>query len=370
VAARRTVLITGGAGFIGVNVASRLVRAGYRVVVLDDFSRLGSVRNAAWLAGAHPGSVEVLRGSLDDRRTLDAAVAGTTAVVHLAAQVAVTRSIDEPLADFDVNARGTLAVLEAARRLAPDAAFVYSSTNKVYGRLEGWCQPVPETAPIDPVTPYACSKACADQYVRDYHRTFGLPTVVLRQSCIYGPHQNGSEDQGWVAHFARAVLDGFPLTVYGDGGQVRDLLEVDDLAELYLLAIERIDRAAGRVFNIGGGPDHACDLLTAIARIERVTGRVAEVRFGPPRRGDQRFFVSDLGLVGRMLGWEPTRDLDAGLARLVAWCRGGPSPLAGEEAEGRRGLGRSGGGFAPGGPDARLEAPSWGPCHERRPVTT
>ena len=320
-AATPSVLITGGAGFIGVNVADRLVRAGYHVVVMDDFSRPGSDRNAAWLARVHPDATEVLRGSLDDPRALDAAVAGRRAVVHLAAQVAVTRSVADPMADFDVNARGTLGVLEAVRRRAPEAAFLYSSTNKVYGRLEGWDRPVPETAPVEPVTPYACSKACADQYVQDYHRTFGLPTVVLRQSCVYGPHQNGSEDQGWVAHFVRAILDGCPFTVYGDGRQVRDLLEVDDLADLYHAAIERIEHAAGRVFNVGGGPDHACDLLTVIGRIELATGRAATVRFAPARAGDQRFFVSDVGLAGRLLGWKPTRDLDAGLGRLVSWAR-------------------------------------------------
>jgi CDP-paratose 2-epimerase len=323
---RPSVLITGGAGFIGVNVAIRLLRAGHRVVVLDDLSRPGSDCNAAWLARAHPDCVEVVRGSLADARCLDRAVAGRRAVVHLAAQVAVTRSLDDPVADFEVNARGTLNLLEAARRSAPEAAFLYASTNKVYGRLEGRDQPVSETAPVDPDTPYACSKACADQYVRDYHRTFGLPTVVFRQSCIYGPHQNGSEDQGWVAHFVRAVLDGRPLTIYGDGRQVRDLLDVSDLADLYHLAIERIERAAGRIFNIGGGPERASDLLSVIDRIELATGCPATVRFGPERTGDQRFFVCDLSLVRAVLGWRPTHDLESGLRRLVAWARGGAAP--------------------------------------------
>lgn len=320
--ARPSVLITGGAGFVGVNVATRLLGAGYQVLVLDDFSRPGSARNAAWLARAHPRCAEVVGASLADRRTLEAAVTGRSAVVHLAAQVAVTCSLDDPLADFEANARGTLNLLEAVRRRAPEAAFLYASTNKVYGRLEGCERPVPETTPVRPETPYACSKACADQYVQDYHRTFGIPTVVLRQSCIYGPRQNGSEDQGWVAHFVHSVLDGRPLTVYGDGRQVRDLLEVGDLAELYLLAIERIERAAGHVFNIGGGPERADDLLTVIGRIELASGLEAAVRFGPARAGDQRFFVSDVGLVRAVLGWEPACDLDAGLRRLVSWAGG------------------------------------------------
>jgi CDP-paratose 2-epimerase len=321
--ARRSALITGGAGFIGVNVAERLIEAGWHVVLLDDLSRPGSAANAAWLASAYPQATDVVRGSIEDRQTLRQAVAGRAAIIHLAAQVAVTRSLGDPLADFHVNASGTLEVLEAARRLSPEAAFVYASTNKVYGPLDGWRRPVPETAPVEPRTPYACSKACADHYVQDYHHTFGLPTVVLRQSCVYGPRQNGSEDQGWVAHFARAILSGAPLTVYGDGRQVRDLLEVADLADLYRLAIERIDRAAGRVFNVGGGPDHAHDLLTVIRRVELATGRTAALRFGPGRAGDQRRFVSDLGLVGRVLGWAPSRDLDAGLGRLLAWMRRG-----------------------------------------------
>lgn len=326
-----SILITGGAGFVGVNVADQLAANGHSVDVLDDLRRPGSDRNAAWLTGRHPETVRLVRAALADRDALSRCVRGRDAVIHLAAQVAVTASLRDPLEDCAVNALGTLHVLEAIRLHAPEAAVLYASTNKVYGELAGRGTPVGEDVPLDPRTPYGCSKAAADQYVRDYHHTFGLRTVVFRQSCVYGPHQYGTEDQGWVAHFAHAILAGRPLTVYGDGRQVRDLLEVSDLARLYALAIAGIDRCAGLAVNVGGGPGNARDVVQVIGEIETLTGLEAGVGFAARRPGDQRYFVTDLSLARATLGWAPETGVPEGLARLVAWARtltGPPAPNA------------------------------------------
>ncbi len=249
-----TVLVTGGAGFVGANVADHLVRAGHRVLVIDDLRRPGSEQNAAWLTSTHGSLLDVLVAPLQDQRVMDAALAGCDVVVHLAAQVAVTGSLRDPGEDFEVNSRGTLRLLESVRRQASAVPFLYASTNKVYGPLPEVRGPVGEGQHLDPHTPYGCSKATADLYVREYHRSYGLRTVVFRQSCVYGPLQHGGEDQGWVAHFVHETLAGRAVTIFGDGRQVRDLLEVSDLVRLYELAIANIDRCAGRAFNVGGGP--------------------------------------------------------------------------------------------------------------------
>jgi CDP-paratose 2-epimerase len=264
----------------------------------------------------------VVVASLNEVSVLDAALADCDAVVHLAAQVAVTTSLHDPMEDFEVNGLGTLRLLESVRLRAPALPFVYASTNKVYGPLPETPGPVGEGAALDPHTPYGCSKATADFYVREYHRSFALRSVVLRQSCVYGPHQFGSEDQGWVAHFVHEAIAGRPLTIFGDGGQVRDLLEVSDLVRLYELVIASIDRCAGLALNVGGGPENARSLLDVVSTIRQLTGLEVAYRLAPPRPADQRSFVADVGRARGLLGWEPAIGVEEGLGRLIEWAYG------------------------------------------------
>jgi CDP-paratose 2-epimerase len=328
------VLITGGAGFVGANLAHALLTSGMRVRVLDDLSRHGVERNLAWLEARHAG-LEVVLGDVRDGEAVCEAVAGAGAVFHLAAQVAVTSSIDDPLGDFATNAMGTVAVLEAVRREGTHVPVVFTSTNKVYGSLEGLelveaetryepvraqdAMGVDEDAALDFRSPYGCSKGAADQYVLDYARTYGLPAVVFRMSCIYGPHQFGTEDQGWVAHFLIRAREARPITIYGDGKQVRDVLFVDDLVRALRLAAANAPRLAGQAFNIGGGPSHATSLLELIDLIGEIEGRAPTVRFAPWRVGDQRHYVTDPGRFGRAVGWVPTVGVRDGVRRLHAW---------------------------------------------------
>lgn len=312
-------LITGGAGFIGINAASHFGRTGWSVTLLDDLSRPGSEHNLAWGREQLGGELVFIRADVRDPAAVRRAVLGQDAILHLAAQVAVTTSISDPVRDFEVNAGGTLTLLEAVRQQAPEAVLVYASTNKVYGSLEGRRRAVPESQPLDPHTPYGCSKGTADQYVRDYARIYGMRTVVLRQSCIFGVHQHGREDQGWVAHFVHSILARKPITIYGDGRQVRDLLDVRDLCRLYSIVLNRIEACKGQVFNIGGGPDNASSPLDAIESIAQLTGFSPNYSFADPRPGDQRYYVSDIARVGRVLGWQPQVGVQAGLEHLVDW---------------------------------------------------
>ncbi len=328
-------LIAGGAGFIGSNLAERWLSRGWKVTVLDNFSRPGSEENAAWLAARHaPPALRVLRASVLDRQALRRAVEDAEVIVHLAGQVAVTTSLAEPFRDFCDNALGTLNVLEAARRFGRDPIVLYASTNKVYGPLgalrvveEATRYVVPErpfgideTHPLDLASPYACSKGCGDVYARDYARSYGLRTVVFRQSCVYGPRQFGVEDQGWVAWFLRAALAGRAITVYGNGKQVRDLLYIDDLLDAYDAAIERIGAVAGGVFNIGGGPANATSVWVEFEpQLSTLVGRQVEARQAPPRPGDQRYYVSDTRRATAALGWRPTTPIADGLERLLRW---------------------------------------------------
>ena len=333
-----TVLITGGAGFVGTNLADRLVRDGDRVLLLDNLSRAGVERNLAWLRAAHGDAVGFEVADIRDADAVGRAVARSTQVFHFAAQVAVTTSLDDPLTDFEVNARGTLTLLEAIRARPVPPPLVFTSTNKVYGKLGGiamdkagdrW-EPdsadlrrrgVAEDQPLDFHSPYGCSKGAADQYVLDYARTYGLPAVVFRMSCIYGPHQFGTEDQGWVAHFLIRALDGAPITLYGDGGQVRDILHVDDLVEAFLLARRHIAGIGGRAFNIGGGPANAVSLLHVIERIGALTGRRPDLAFGAWRPGDQAWYVSDTTGFAAVTGWRPRIAAADGIAGLYRWLR-------------------------------------------------
>ncbi len=311
------ILITGGAGFLGVNAADHFARSGWWVTLLDSLERPGTQANLDWVRRAH--GVGFVKADIRDRSALDLAVRGKDAVLHLAAQVAVTTSIRDPRMDFEVNARGTLNLLEAVRAHAPEAAVLYASTNKVYGGLEGTRRPVAEEQPLDFHSPYGCSKGAADQYVRDYARCFGLRTVVMRQSCIYGAHQYGTEDQGWVAHFVHSIMAGRPITIYGDGSQVRDLLDARDLCRLYVLAIDRIDHCRGDIFNVGGGPLNARDLLSVVRAIEELGGMKAASTFGDWRPGDQRYYVSDIRRAERVLGWRPEIGFETGLKDLMTW---------------------------------------------------
>lgn len=333
---RRTVLVTGGAGFIGCNLASRLLGAGFPVLLFDNLSRAGVAKNAQWLRDQHRGRVELEVGDVRDAAAVRAAVARVSHVFHLAAQVAVTTSLEQPEDDFDVNARGTLNVLEAARRAPEPPSILFTSTNKVYGALADvpltragrrygpedaspLAAGVAEDRPLDFHSPYGCSKGAADQYVLDYARSFGLRAAVFRMSCIYGPHQLGTEDQGWVAHFLIRAIEGQPITIFGDGLQVRDILDVGDLVDAMLTAHARIDDVSGHAFNVGGGPTNTTSLLELIELVAELRGEPPTLAWGPPRTGDQRWYVSDTRKLTRMLGWAPRTPVRDGVRRLYAW---------------------------------------------------
>lgn len=328
-------LITGGAGFIGCNYAHRLLGRGEPVMVLDSLVRPGSRHNLEWLRREHPhGSLRVDHTDVRDAGGVAAAVAGARVVVHLAGQTAVTTSVADPRGDFEHNALGTLNVLEAVRLAPHRPPVIYASTNKVYGALTAvpvaehptraafrdLPHGIPEDWPLDFHSPYGCSKGAGDQYTRDYARIYGLTTVVVRQSCIYGPRQMGLEDQGWVAWLAIAAVTGRPITIYGDGRQVRDLLWIDDLLDLYDAILAKGDAAAGRVFNAGGGPDRTLAVWAELGPLlEQRLGRRLPVTHAPARPGDQRVYVSDIRRAGRELGWTPGVGVEEGVGRLLEW---------------------------------------------------
>jgi CDP-paratose 2-epimerase len=332
---RGHILITGGAGFIGTNLANRLLSAGQQVLIYDDLSRAGSERNIAWLRESHGDRLHVEIADIRKRETLRTAVAAAEQVFHFAAQVAVTTSLTDPLHDFDVNAGGALNLLEEIRRRDNPPPLLFTSTNKVYGALadlplEKNCtryQPldaalrtgISEERPLDFHSPYGCSKGAADQYVRDYARTFGLPAVVFRMSCIYGPHQMGNEDQGWVAHFLIRAIEGKPIDVYGDGMQVRDILFADDLVDAFLLAQANIHTLSGQAFNIGGGLGNTISLLELLDLIARIRGERPVVRMKEWRPGDQRYYVSDTRKFKAATGWAPKVNAHEGIERLLQW---------------------------------------------------
>jgi CDP-paratose 2-epimerase len=333
------VLITGGAGFIGSNLAHRLLGAGRRVRIFDNISRPGVEQNLQWLRELHSERLEIVAGDVRDACAVARAVAGVGQVFHLAAQVAVTTSLVRPQEDFSTNAQGTLNVLEAIRSRPAPPPIVMTSTNKVYGALADLAlvtqgqryvpldagvraRGVAESRPLDFHSPYGCSKGCADQYVLDYARSYGLTTTVFRMSCIYGPRQFGTEDQGWVAHFMLRALRNEPITIYGDGMQVRDILFVDDLVDAFLLAEQHGARLAGRAFNMGGGPTHAISLLDLLDLIESLRGERPELEFDEWRTGDQRYYVSDTRAFERATGWQRRVAAEEGMARLYQWLAG------------------------------------------------
>ena len=330
------VLVTGGAGFIGSNLADSLAREGHRVLIYDALSRPGVEANLEWLREQHPGKIDAIIADIRDADRLREAAREAQAVFHMAAQVAVTTSMADPRDDFETNVGGTINVLEAVRATGRPAPVIFASTNKVYGDLadlefridQGGYLPhddavraygIGEDRPLDFHTPYGCSKGAADQYVLDYARSFDIPTAVLRMSCIYGRRQMGTEDQGWVAHFLIRALEGIPITLYGDGNQVRDILDVSNAVEAYLAAWRRIDQVKGRAFNLGGGPGNAVSLNTLLAEIERLLDRRIEICRADWRPGDQRYFVADTRAAQRALGLGPKVRWQHGVERLAAW---------------------------------------------------
>ena len=326
----RTALITGGAGFIGSNLAERLLSdPAMRVRIFDNFSRAGVAHNVQWLRSL-PGSrrLELLTGDVRDPIGVRQAAADADEIYHLAAQVAVTTSVDNPGHDFQVNAQGTFNVVEAARLSGRHPFLLFTSTNKVYGSLkrvpvevdgshyrpvaQGF-RGVTESEPLDFHSPYGCSKGAADQYVHDYARIYNLPTVVFRMSCIAGPRQFGNEDQGWVAHFLYSVLSGTPITVYGNGCQVRDVLHVYDLIDAMMAARNAVEHTRGNVFNVGGGISRAISVLELLQEIERRVGKPPRCRFREVRPGDQPLYISDTAKLQSLTGWSPARSLGATL---------------------------------------------------------
>ncbi len=327
------ILIIGGAGFIGSNAVDHFLRKGYPVSIFDNLSRKGAQHNIAALKKQWPTLAFTKGDIVTERKKLNRAVAAAEVVIHLAAQVAVTSSVNDPYFDFHTNALGTLHVLEAARASGHNPLVIYSSTNKVYGGMEqvrvvktpeGYRYKemksgISEAFPLDFHSPYGCSKGAADQYVHDYHRIYGLPTVVLRQSCIYGPRQFGVEDQGWLAWFTIAALLGKKITVYGDGYQSRDVLFVDDLCRLYERVIECLDIAAGKIYNVGGGPKHAHSVRGTLTHIGKAIEKEITFSRSAWRPGDQKVYVSDIRRAAQELGWRPQVGLKEGLAQLASW---------------------------------------------------
>ena len=346
----RPTLITGGAGFIGTNLADRLLSDGKPVIVLDSLARSGVERNLQWLRDKHGKDLEVCIADVRERGVLRDAVSRAGQVFHFAAQVAVTTSLYDPIDDFDRNARGTLNLLEEIRRLDSPPPLVFTSTNKVYGGLEDVplklynsryepedqflrTRGIGEDRPLDFHSPYGCSKGTADQYVIDYSRTFGLKAVVFRMSCIYGLHQFGTEDQGWVAHFLIQALKKQPITIYGDGRQVRDILFAEDLVNAFLLAEQNMSKISGQAFNIGGGPSNTISLLELLEIIRFLEMKGPAVTFSDWRPGDQRYYVSDSSKFKAATGWRVEVDASEGVERLYRWLKQGSAGDASHASE-------------------------------------
>ncbi len=329
------IFITGGAGFIGANCADHFLARGDTVIIFDNFSRIGSQANVQWLLDQHGSKrLQVIKGDVRNYEALKDAVVGAGAVIHLAGQVAVTVSVQEPREDFEINALGTFNVLEAVRHHCPDAAFLYASTNKVYGSLAGvrikeletrysyvdYPAGIPESFPLDFHSPYGCSKGAGDQYTQDYARIYGLRTVTFRQSCIYGQRQFGVEDQGWLAHFIIAAVMNQPIRIYGDGKQVRDLLHVSDLIRAYALSIENMDKVHGEVLNLGGGPNNTSSIWVEFRPLlESLTGRPIPISQDDWRPGDQQVFIANIKKAADLLHWQPTISPAKGITDLYHW---------------------------------------------------
>ena len=329
------IFITGGAGFIGANCAHYFLERGHSIIIFDNFSRVGSQANVQWLLDQHGGNrLQIINGDVRDYEALEGVIAGAEAVIHLASQVAVTVSVQDPRQDFEINALGTFNVLEAVRHHCPEAAFLYASTNKVYGGMADvriaeqetrysyadYAAGIPESFPLAFHSPYGCSKGTGDQYTQDYARIYGLRTVTFRQSCIYGQRQFGVEDQGWVAHFIIAAVMKRLIRIYGDGKQVRDLLHVYDLIRAYELSMEKMDKIRGEVFNLGGGPDNTLSIWVEFQPLlESLAGRSIPISQGDWRPGDQQVFIANIQKAADLLDWQPTISPEEGIADLYAW---------------------------------------------------
>jgi CDP-paratose 2-epimerase len=329
------ILVLGGAGFIGANIARAHLEQDQSVHIFDNLSRFGVEQNLAELQDRYGSRICFTRADVEDTEAVRKAVRTAKRVYHFAAQVAVTTSLNDPLYDFRTNLGGTLNVLEAIRHSAHQPPVIFTSTNKVYGKLGhmrfrktvGRWEPEVEVAsagineeqPLAFLSPYGCSKGAADQYVLDYAHSYGIKATVFRMSCIYGPYQLGSEDQGWVAHFVRQAMKGEPITIYGDGKQVRDLLFVDDLVRAMQLAHENMDVTSGEPFNLGGGPANSTSLLDLLQEIRRLTGNPIEIDWGPERLGDQKWYVADTSKIRKALGWSPTTAIREGIRALYKW---------------------------------------------------
>ncbi len=331
-------LINGGCGFLGSNLAKEVISRGDDLVVFDNISRLGADKNLEWLRSI--GSFIFVHGDVRNANDVERVVEEhkPDVLFHLAGQVAMTTSIANPRKDFEINALGTFNMLEAVRKHAPKCAVVYSSTNKVYGDLENYTYiekdmryelpdfplGLPESTPLDFSSPYGCSKGSADQYILDYHRVYGLKTVVFRHSSMYGGRQYSTYDQGWVGWFCEQAIQTKngrkePFTISGNGKQVRDVLHVDDMIELYFLAVKNIEKAQGEVFNIGGGPAFSLSLLELFQLLENEVGTKLVYTELPPRESDQKVFVADIRKVNEILGWIPKVNPSRGIKDMVEW---------------------------------------------------
>lgn len=332
---KKNYVITGGAGFIGSNYVSRLLQRGENVTIFDNLSRAGARLNLEWLRETYGDrSFSLVVGDVRDADAVMEVMRKADIIVHLAAQVAVTTSVVKPREDFEINALGTFNVMEAARQSGRKPVVLYASTNKVYGGMEDvvveeretrhyyrdYPEGISEKFNLDFHSPYGCSKGTGDQYVHDYHRIYGLPTAVFRQSCIYGPRQFGIEDQGWVAWFVIAAITGRPISIYGDGKQVRDVLFIEDLLDVYDLAIANSGVSAGKVYNIGGGADKTISVWKEFGPLlEKLTGKSIPVGWGDWRPGDQKVYVSDIRKAETELGWKPKVGVEEGITRLFEW---------------------------------------------------
>jgi CDP-paratose 2-epimerase len=334
---RKHILITGGAGFIGCNAVQRYASQGHQVTLIDQLSRTGSQRNLDWLESLNIPDLTFVRADIRDADSVLKLFQDNAfdLVLHCAAQVAVTLSVQDPMHDFGVNTQGTLNMLEGLRKgKNPKAFFIFTSTNKVYGGLETLSivedetryrlvdlpNGIPETQNLDFHSPYGCSKGAADQYTRDYARIYGLNTVVFRQSCIYGPQQVGIEDQGWIAWFIRKALVGASVNVYGTGKQVRDLLFITDLLDAYELAEANMDSTRGQIYNMGGGPTSARSVVEVLKIIKKEFPKL-EWKYEPWRAGDQKVYISDVSKAERDFGWKPKVSSDEGISKLISWAQ-------------------------------------------------
>ncbi|NNF99708.1 MAG: NAD-dependent epimerase/dehydratase family protein [Desulfobacteraceae bacterium] len=341
----KTLLIIGGAGFTGTNFADHYLKQGHKVVVVDNLSRKGCLENISYLQ-QHTNSADldiVISDILKPNTAFVAAIEQADAVFHFAGQVAVTTSVANPREDFEINALGTFNVLEMIRNSKGNKPpLFFSSTNKVYGGMEDikvveqadryaykdYPLGIAEDRLLDFHSPYGCSKGAADQYVRDYARVYGLKTVVFRQSCIYGYRQFGIEDQGWVAWFTIAAFLGKPITIYGDGKQVRDVLFISDLVNAYDLALQNIDSISGDIFNIGGGPANTISLLNLIDFLSTELQITFDISYDDWRTGDQPVYISDIRKAGHRLGWTPKTSWNEGVRKLAHWVESNKAMLA------------------------------------------